>query len=35
MVFVDAVDVEVEVVPAVGGIVAGAGLAWVEGEDGF
>jgi hypothetical protein len=35
MVFVDAVDVDVEVVPSVGRILAGAGLAWVEGEDGF
>jgi hypothetical protein len=38
MVFVDAVDVEVEAVPAlpgVGGIEAAAGLARIEGEDGF
>jgi hypothetical protein len=32
-VLVDAVDVEV--VPRVGGVVARAGLAWVEGQDGF
>jgi hypothetical protein len=32
-VLVDAVDVEV--VPGVGGVVAGAGLSWVDGEDGF
>jgi hypothetical protein len=38
MVFIDAVDVEVEAVlalPGVGRIVAGAGLAWIEAEDGF
>lgn len=27
--------VDVEVVPCVGAVVAGAGLAWVEGENGF